>query len=85
MHDVINSFFELFSGLAVILNIKAAYVDKQIKGVRIIPTTFFVIWGYWNIYFYSQVDCLWSLIGGCLLVLTNSIWLFQMFYYRKKR
>lgn len=82
--DTINALFELGGGIFLFFNVLALYRDKKIHGVRILPTAFFTLWGYWNLYFYPSVNCWLSFVGGCLIVLMNTIWVGQMIYYRKK-
>jgi len=84
MNDIINAIFELGGGILLLWNVIGLHKDKQIKGVRIIPTSFFMIWGYWNLYFYPSVNCWYSFVGGLIIVLMNTIWVSQMIYYRRK-
>jgi hypothetical protein len=84
MNDLINSFFEFFSGILVLLNVWQTYKDKGTKGISIIPILFFTMWGYWNLYFYPSVKCWLSFMGGLVIVGVNSIWIGQILYYRRE-
>ena len=81
--DVINGLFELGAGLLLGLNIGSLYRDKIVRGVSVWPTSFFMLWGYWNLYFYPSVNCDLSFYAGILVVATNTAWVGQMIYYRK--
>lgn len=83
--DQINSCFELLAGLLLSLNIIWLYHDKQIRGVHIVPIAFMVVWGFWNLYFYSYIGAPWSFMGSIAVVTVNTIWVGQMIYYRRKR
>ena len=83
MNDILNAIFEMGGGFFILANIMALYKDKEFKGVRIIPTSFFAAWGMWNLYFYPSLGCWWSLWGGVLIVTMNLIWVGQMIYYRR--
>ena len=82
MPDLINAVFEMGGGVLLFLNVRGIYRDKEVKGVRILPTSFFMIWGVWNLYFYPAVGCLLSFIGGIVIVTMNTIWVGQMIYYK---
>ena len=84
MPDVINCCFEVIGGLLLYLNIMAAYRDKCIRGVHIIPLMFMNVWGIWNLYFYPCVGAWWSFVGGIVVVTANMAWLSQMLYYNHK-
>lgn len=84
MNDIINSSFEFVSGLLSILNIIKLYKDKSVSGFSVIPIIFFVIWRYWNLYYYPSVDCKLSLYGTIIGSIINTVWLGQIFYYSRK-
>lgn len=83
--DLINGSFELFSGIFLWLNVRQLYLDKKIKGVRILPSAFFAMWGFWNLYFYPHLGQWFSFAGGLNIVTANSIWVVQMIYYRNNK
>ena len=82
--DLINGLFEFFGGTLILLNIVQLYKHKTIQGVHWLPTLFFTSWGLWNLYFYPSLDQWYSFIGGLWIVVTNSIWLIQIIYYKTK-
>ncbi len=82
-NDIINGMFELISGVLIILNILKLYKDKVVKGISVIPTILFTLWGIWNLYYYPSLNQYFSFAGGLLLATTNFIWLFMAFYYKK--
>lgn len=84
MNDIINGGFELVAGFLLWINVWRLYHDKKVRGVAILPTSFFAAWGYWNLYFYPSLNCWYSFIGGALVVLANTVWVGQMVYYRKR-
>jgi len=83
--DAVNGCFECVGGLLLWLNVRRLYRDKVFKGVSVVPTAFFMAWGYWNLYFYPAVDAPLSFFGGLVIVAANTVWLGQMVYYRKRR
>ncbi len=82
--DMVNGLFEFCGGLLVWWNVSALYRDKQVAGVRIIPTAFFSAWGLWNLYFYPYLGQWWSFSGGINIVVATVTWVGQMVYYRKR-
>jgi len=82
--DIINSLFELVSGLLLALNVRRLHIDKRVRGVSVWPVAFFTLWGYWNLYFYNAVDCTLSFLGGIAVVAVNTVWVTQIIYYLRK-
>ena len=82
--DLVNGLFEFFGSIALWLNVRQVYRDKGYSGVTSLATAFFVLWGYWNLYYYPSLGQWWSFAGGCSIVTANTIWLYLMFYYGKK-
>jgi hypothetical protein len=80
--DQINGCFELVAALFQIMNVVQLHSDKKTRGVRILPTFFFSLWGFWNLYYYPHLFQQWSFVGGLCLVVVNTAWLVQMFWYR---
>lgn len=82
--DLVNGSFELFGGLFNCINIKRIIRDKKLDGVSWIPTTFFTLWGLWNLEYYPSLHQTFSFIGGLGIVLSNFVWLYFVWYYHGK-
>ncbi len=80
--DMINGIFELFGGMFLILNCRRIYLDKELKGVSILPVIFFTSWGYWNMFFYPSMGAWYSFYGGMFIAITNTVWLALVIYYK---
>ena len=80
--DLFNGLFELFGGFLYILNIRILLREKVVHGISLVPTAFFTSWGFWNLFYYSNLDQWFSFAGGILLVLTNGFWLYLALKYR---
>lgn len=83
-NDLLNGLFEVVAGILLGINVYQLHKDKQIRGVSILPMAFFMLWGYWNLYFYPSVNCPLSFWGSLLVVVTNTIWVGQMIYYGRR-
>lgn len=81
--DIVNGLFEISAGLFLMINCRRLYKDKVSRGVSIIPTTFFAVWGFWNLYFYPHFGAWLSFLGGILVVTVNTVWVAMMFYYAR--
>lgn len=79
--DLINGVFEVGGGFFLLMNVRQMYRDKEVKGVHILPTVFFASWGYWNLFYYSNLSQWFSFFGGIFLVCVNTWWLYLMWYY----
>ena len=80
--DEINSGFELVGGFFTILHILRVCHDKSVAGLSIYAITFYVIWGYWNLYYYKSIKQRWSLIATYFITAMNTIWLALLIYYK---
>lgn len=79
--DIINGLFEGFGGVLLWMNVRKLWKDKEFKGVSAVPTAFFMLWGYWNLYFYPFYSAWLSFLGGLIIVSANTVWLGQMLWY----
>lgn len=82
--DLINGVFEFVGSIALWMNVRRLYLDKQTRGVTWYTTGFFMAWGFWNLYYYPSLDQFWSFTGGVSIVTANSVWLGQMLYYKRR-
>lgn len=82
--DNINGLFELFGGLFIILSCIKLYKDEKVRGVSFMHITYFTLWGYWNIHYYSNLDQWVSLFGSLAVTLVNTVWLGMIIYYLRK-
>jgi hypothetical protein len=78
MSDLVNALFEFFGGCLLWMNVRQLWIDREIKGVAVLPTAFFMTWGYWNLYFYPSVNAWWSFYGGLNIVIANTAWVLLM-------
>jgi len=61
---------------------------KKIRGVSLLPTIFFSIWGFWNLFYYPYLGQMISFYAGITVVSANTLWIVLAIYYRlmwKKR
>jgi hypothetical protein len=79
--DIINALFE--GGGAIILwrNIVLLHRHKIVHGVSACTTAFFMLWGYWNLYYYPFLNQWLSFYAGIGITIANTIWVAQMVYY----
>jgi hypothetical protein len=82
--DMINGMFELTGAFLVGNHCRAVMRDRSVKGVSIMSTAIFTLWGLWNIFFYSNLSLPYSFTGSILLMLVNAIYVSLMIYYRYK-
>lgn len=79
--DLINGAFELAGGLATWLNVKRLLRDKQVRGVYWPIWILMTAWGFWNLYYYTQLGQIFSLLGGIALAFGNLVWVVMAVYY----
>lgn len=86
-YDAMNAVFEGGSACLLTLNVRRLYKDKKLAGISILPTTWFSLWGVWNLVYYSKLNQALSLAAGIAVLVLNSAWVFLAIYYslRNKR
>lgn len=82
--DIINCCFEIVGAVLVMNHCRVMLHDRAVKGVSIVSTILFTLWGVWNLKYYSGLQQWYSLGGSVLLMLVNVMWVGMMLYYRSK-
>ena len=80
--DLINGLFELFGAFVLLANVKMIRIDKTVRGMDWRTTAFFTSWGFWNIFYYSNLDQWASFAGGLAIAAVNLTWLGHIAYYK---
>ena len=82
--DLVNGSFEALGSLFILISILKLYKDKEVAGVSWIHVAFFSLWGVWNLFYYPHLGQVLSFIGGCLIVISNSVYTGMLVYYGRK-
>lgn len=82
--DHINAVFEGGGAVLLCLNVRRLYQDKRLQGVSLVPTVWWNIWGFWNVYYYAALVQPLSFWAGIGVVTLNTIWVGLALYYRHK-
>jgi|HubBroStandDraft_2_1064218.scaffolds.fasta_scaffold317788_2 hypothetical protein len=80
--DCINAVFEFGAGIIQLFSIFAALKYKQVKGLSIIPLIFFLIWGFWLLYYYRFLTQTVSGYAAVCIVVFNLIYFFLIIKYK---
>lgn len=83
--DMINGMIEFFGCLMALNNCRVLWQAKAVAGVSILSTTFFNVWGVWNLYYYPSLDQWWSFSGGVALVTANTLYIILLIKFSKLR
>jgi hypothetical protein len=82
--DFINALFEFSASFAIIINIIKLIKDKQIKGISLWSSTFFMVWGIWNIYYYNELQQSFSFYCCIIMCILNIGWLSLAAFFKFK-
>lgn len=82
--DLINGLFELVGSIMLWRNVSALRKSKEVKGVSVATFAFFMGWGYWNIFYYTNLDQWLSFVGGVSVVVANTTWVVLAVYYGRR-
>jgi hypothetical protein len=83
-NDFINGMFEALAGLFVLNHCRVLYAHKSTRGVSILSTAFFTLWGIWNLYYYPALGQSLSFYGGLFVVAANALYVGMMMSYRNQ-
>lgn len=81
--DAFNGSYEFFGGILLLVNCRRLYLDKDVKGVSVPVTAFFMTWGLWNLFYYPHLSQWLSFSGGLVIVAANLLWVIMAIYYRR--
>ena len=82
--DLINALFEFFAAAAVTMSIVTVLKQKMVRGVSIAHVGFFVLWGFWNLFYYPHLEQTLSFIAGIAVAIANTTWISLLIYYNLK-
>lgn len=82
--DIINATFEAAGSLFILNHCITLYRDKLVRGVSIISTAFFCLWGCWNAWFYLHLAQKFSWYAAMVLTLVNFVYIGMMIFYKRK-
>jgi len=77
--DKINSFFELIAFLFILLNCYRLIKDGQLKGISKVSCSFFFVWSFFNLYYYSGINQFYSFISSLLVFISNFVYIVLIF------
>lgn len=83
--DLINASFEFIGACTIGVSAYKCYREKSATGVHWIMTAFFFLWGFWNLYFYAELEQPLSWAAGVFMVTMNCIYTALIIKYRKKK
>lgn len=82
--DLINGSFEALAGAMVLNHCRVLYAEKMVRGVSVISSFFFTLWGIWNLYYYPALNQPMSFYGVLVVVAANALYVGMMVYYRRE-
>ena len=83
MLDQINGAFEAGLAVMLFLNLRRLMQDREVKGFDYKVVVFTTAWGIWNLYYYPQLNQMFSFYAGIAVVLMNATWLGMLIYYNR--
>ena len=83
MLDQVNSVFALSASILIWKNIQQIKQDKQTKGINILPTLLFLIWSYWNVFYFSVNQHWFSVLTAAFFAIGQTYWFVLFIKYRQ--
>lgn len=80
--DFINGIFQYLGGFFLLNHCRVVLKHKSVKGVSIISSSFFFSWGLWNIYYYQNINQIWSFYAGIFISTVNLLYVVLLIKYR---
>lgn len=83
--DTINATFELLGAIFVLNHCRVLFKHKSSDGVSALSLSYFLSWGFWNLYYYPSLNQQLSFYAGVVLATSNVIYLAMVIYFRGKK
>lgn len=83
--DAVNGVFEGGGSILIWLNVRHIVRDKVVRGISLLPSVFWTLWGFWNLYYYPHLHQWLSFAGGLGVVWGNFLWLALALYYTYRK
>lgn len=83
--DTVNATFEGGGAVLLCFNVRRLWRDKKLAGVSLVPTVWWNLWGFWNVYFYHAVAQHWSFWAGLGVLAMNTVWVALALYCRFRK
>ena len=80
--DMINGGMQMIGALLLANNCRLTIKHRAAKGVSMISTCLFSVWGAWSIYYYASLSQWYSVTGGAMMVAMDVVWIGLMMYFR---
>lgn len=80
--DLTNALFELGASAAIWISIFKVWEDKFVAGISWLTILFFTTWGFWNLYYYYDLEQYLSWYAGMAMAVTNVVYLYSLIKFR---
>ena len=81
--DMINALFEIAGALMVCDHIRHLLRDKSVAGVSTLAVVWFTTWSLWNVYYYNDINQIYSWCAAIIMGLIQTTYLILLIYYRR--
>jgi hypothetical protein len=86
VHDAVNAVFEALAGAFVLNHLRVLLKDRQVRGVSLVSSVFFLVWGCWNTgWYYAALRQPYSLYCGLVVVLANAAYVAALVWFKHRR
>lgn len=82
--DYINAAFEAAAGVFVLNHCRVLLRDRETRGVSIVSTAFFMVWGFWNVFYYPTLQQPFSAAAGVFVAVANAIYIGLMVHFKRE-
>jgi len=84
MINVITSVFPALSSVMIMLNLRRAFIDEEIKGISLYSLGFFTIYAGWMVFYFYHVDATYPMYTAIANFLANSAYGSAAIYYTRR-
>lgn len=82
--DLANAGFEFGGAIFILNHARVLFAEKIVRGISLVSIVFFLIWGIFNMFYYSHLEQSASWYAGIMVTLANLVWVSMIIYYRKR-
>lgn len=81
--DATNACFEAIGAVLVWTNVRYLLRDRDVKGVNLLVSLYYCLWGAFNVVYYASLGHWLSLVGDLGILSANLVWLCLAWKFRR--
>lgn len=82
--DFIMGLIQLVSAGFMGISVWQLYKAKLVRGISAITVSFWVAWGFWDLYYFPSLGQWWAFAGAVAVTLINMLYVYLIVTYNRR-